>query len=149
MITAMPSSITSVDDSPLVPVGTLACPDGKNTYIYLKGVANTVASMAVTFDEAGVTALLAANAVGPVAIAQAAVVANKYGWYLRDGSGTVLSNDDVADNGNVYATATAGKVDDAVVAGDRVKGAWLRGARTGAGSVAIQVNYPFVDDIAD
>jgi hypothetical protein len=52
----------------------------------------------------------------------------------------------VADNGNVYATATAGKVDDTIVAGDRVKNAAFRAAGTGATTVLTQVWYPFMDD---
>lgn len=148
MINASEGPITAVHTTQKHDVLTKIEIGGKE-YIYLKGVANTAANLAVTYDEAGVTALLAANAVGPVAIAQAATVASTWGWYQVKGPTTVVSNDDVADNGNVYATATAGKVDDAVVAGDRVKNAWLRGARTGAGNVAAQINYPFVDDIAD
>jgi len=46
----------------------------------------------------------------------------------------------------VYATATGGKVDDAVVAGDRIKNALFRAAGTGATTVLAQVWYPFMDD---
>ena len=40
-----------------------------NEYILLGGVASTVIGSPVTFDENGSTTLLAANAVGPVAVA--------------------------------------------------------------------------------
>jgi hypothetical protein len=67
------------------------------------------------------TALLAANAIGPVAFAMSANVASQYGWYQVYGKavGKVLAS--FADNANCYATATAGSIDDAVVAGDLVK----------------------------
>lgn len=150
MLTAIPRPLDAVYDSQMgVPIGAMYEENG-NTYIFLKGVANTLAGSVVTFDEAGVTALLVANAVGAVAVANAAIVANKFGWYLRHGYRACQTADDVADNGNVYATATGGKVDDALVAGDRVKGAWFRGAGTGAvATVPLQVAWPFVDDIAD
>jgi hypothetical protein len=121
-----------------------------NEYVFLQGVANTVTGSAVTFNEAGVSTLLVADAKGPVAIAQAAVNStSKKGWYLISGSCLVATANDVADNGNMYATATAGRVDDAVVAGDRIKGAWFRAAGTGATTVLAQFNYPYADDIAD
>lgn len=142
--------ITDIDDSAKYEVGRKAWDNNGMEYIYLKGVASTLAGSLVTYDEVGVTALLAANAIGPVALAMAATVANKYGWYMIDGYSTCQTAGDVADNGAVYATATAGKVDDAVVAGDRVKGAQFRGAGTGAiATVPLQVHFPFVDDIAD
>jgi hypothetical protein len=76
-------------------------------------------------------------------------IASQYGWYQIYGSGSALTAGDVADNADVYGTATPGAVDDAVTAGDRVKGALFRAARTGAGLVSIQLFYPMVDDIAD
>lgn len=118
---------------------------GGNEYIFLKGVASTVAGSWVTYDELGVTALLAANAIAPVAIAMAATVANTYGWYLIYGTGSALVATGFADNGNVYATATAGTADDAVVAGDRVKNAIGRSAISG-GKATMQINYPYMDD---
>jgi hypothetical protein len=79
----------------------------------------------------------------------AATVANKYGWYLIEGSGSALTDNTVVDNTDVYLTATPGAVDDAVVAGDRIHGALFRAARTGAGLVSIQLFSPMVDNIAD
>lgn len=115
-------------------------------YIFLKGVASTAVGSWVTFDEAGVTALLAADAIGPVAIAQGAVDATtKGGWYLIFGTCSAKVATGFADNGNIYATATAGTADDAIVAGDRVKNAIGRSAIS-SGLATVQVWYPYMDD---
>lgn len=144
-----PGAFTAVDSAASMAVGTRATDGSGNEFVYLQGVASTAVGSWVTFDEAGVTALLAADAKGQVAVALAATIANTYGWYQVSGSGVGLTADDVADNGDVYATATAGSADDAIVAGDRVKGAWFRAAGTGASSVVVQLANPYVDDIAD
>ncbi|MCC0052145.1 MAG: hypothetical protein H6881_09735 [Rhodobiaceae bacterium] len=122
---------------------------GAGEFIYLKGAANTdVGSWVVYNSDDNSTTLLAANAIGPVAIAMAPAVANQFGWYQIQGKavGKVLAG--FADNANVYATSTAGSVDDAVVAGDRVKGA--KGASAigtpAAGLAEFEIARPFVDD---
>jgi len=122
---------------------------GEGEFIYLKGLAATAVGSWVTFNQDdNTTALLAANAIGPVAIAMSANVADQYGWYQIYGKavGKVLAA--YADNGLVYATATAGSVDDAVVAGDRVKlalGASAIGTPA-AGLAEFEIQYPFMDD---
>jgi hypothetical protein len=78
----------------------------------------------------------------------AATVADKYGWYQIYGAGTVATAAAVADNKTLYLTSTAGAIDDADVAGDAIIGLWSRGTATGAGTVACQLNYPMVHDIA-
>lgn len=122
---------------------------GPGEFIYLQGVASTAIGSWVTFNaDDGTTALLAANAIGPVAIAMSANVANQYGWYQIYGKAVGLCLTGFADNANVYATATAGSVDDAIVAGDRVKNA--KGASaigTPSGSFAeFEIQYPVMDD---
>lgn len=135
-----------VDDSAVTKLGTRAFDTAGNEYIYLLGVANTAAGSWVSFDEAHVTALLVANAVGRVAVAMAAIVANKYGWYQIYGKNTiakVLAN--FADNGLVFSTATAGSIDDAAVAGDLVVGAIGRSA-VSSGAATMELNFPFATD---
>ena len=148
----MPEAIqdlTAVHDNPAAQLGTIHWSQGK-AYIYGKGIGSTLAGSWVSMDEDCTTALLAANAKGRVGVAMAAIIANKYGWYQIFGKhAAALTADDVADNGDLYATATAGKVDDAVVAGDRIKGAWAREAGTGADAIAVELAFPFVDDMAD
>lgn len=122
---------------------------GEGTFVYAKGVASTaVGSWALMASDDGSTSLLAANDIGPVGIAMSANVANQYGWYQRTGKavGKVLAS--YADNALVFATATAGSVDDAVVAGDRVKNA--KGASAigtpSAGLAEFEIDRPFMDD---
>lgn len=135
------------------PLGTIARATdpvyGAGEFIYLKGVASTAVGSWVTYNPDDFsTALLAANAIGPVAIAMAATVANEYGWYQIQGKPVGKAAADFVDNANVYATATAGTVDDAVVAGDRVKGAVGASAvgTPAAGLAEFEIARPFMDD---
>lgn len=123
--------------------------NGPGEFIYLKGVASTALGSWVTYNlDDGTTDLLAANAIGPVAIAMSANVADQYGWYQLAGKAVGKALAGFADNGNVYATATAGSVDDAIVAGDRVKNA--KGASAldfpATGLAEFEIQYPVMDD---
>ena len=116
-------------------------------FIYLKGLAATAVGTWVTYNTDDMsTTLLAANAIGPVAIAMSACVASNFGWYQIAGKAQGLALASFADNGNVYATATAGSVDDAVVAGDRVKLAVGASTIVGAGLAEFEISRPFMDD---
>jgi len=120
-----------------------------NEYIYLKGVANTVAGSWVSFDELGVTTLLVANAQGRVAIAMAATVASTWGWYQVYGSAQGKALTLFADNGKVYSTSTDGSVDDTDVATNVVEGAVGRSAVNETTLLAtFEINYPHVLDLA-
>ena len=122
---------------------------GMGEFIYLKGVASTeIGSWVLYNPDDYSTSLLAANDIGSVAIAMGPSVASQYGWYQIKGKaiGKVLTG--FVDNANVYSTATAGSVDDAVVAGDRIKNA--KGASAigtpSAGLAEFEIDRPFVDD---
>ena len=120
---------------------------GEGEFIYLKGVASTVVGSLVVFNQDDhSTALFAANAIGPVAIAMSACVANQFGWYQIYGK-AVAKAGTVVDNALVYGAAS-GTVDDAVVAGDRVKNAKFASAdgTPAAGFAEVEIMYPFVDD---
>jgi hypothetical protein len=122
---------------------------GVGKFIYLKGVASTAVGSWVTFNQDDhSTALLAANAIGPVAVAMAPTVAGEFGWYQVYGKAVGKAGASFADNGLVYATGTDGTVDDAVVAGDRVKRA--KGASDldvpGTGLAEFEIHHPFMDD---
>jgi hypothetical protein len=98
-----------VDDSARNRLGATAVDADGNEYIYLKGVASTIAGSWVTYDAAFATANLATDsAPGDVAIATAAVVANKYGWYGRKGAFIcgAISGGDAAAGARVFASAT-------------------------------------------
>jgi hypothetical protein len=122
---------------------------GSGEFIYLKGLAATAIGTWVTYNaDDYTTTLLAANAIGPVAIAMSANLADYSGWYQIGGKAIGLVLASFADNANVYATATPGSVDDAVVAGDRVQNA--KGASaigTPSGSFAeFEIQRPFIND---
>lgn len=121
-----------------------------NEYIYLKGVANCVEGFAVTFDEAGVTTALAANAVGPVAYATAAIVANDFGWFALAGDILAKVAANCADNAMVGREGADGVVGDGRAAGDQIYHTITRAATSGSAAVSkIQVacGGGFVDDI--
>jgi hypothetical protein len=125
---------------------------GAGEFIYLQGVAGTAVGSAVTYQmDDGTTVVTVANAIGPVAIAMSANTANRFGWYQIQGKAVARVATGFVDNAVVYLTATAGVLDDAVVAGDRVKGA--RGASAigtpAAGLAEMEIARPYVDDIAD
>lgn len=122
---------------------------GVGEFIYLKGVASTAVGSWVLYNpDDYTTSLLAANDIGPVAIAMSANVASQYGWYQIQGKAIGKALAAYADNGLVYATATAGSIDDAVVAGDRVKNA--KGASAidgpGTGLADFEIARPWMDD---
>ena len=122
---------------------------GAGEFIYLKGVASTVLGSFVTYNaDDNSTALLAANAIGPVAVAMSINVASSFGWYQISGKAVGKALASYADNGLVYATSTAGSIDDAVVAGDRVKLA--KGASAvdtpSSGLAEFEIQRPFMDD---
>jgi hypothetical protein len=121
---------------------------GSAEFIYLKGVASGAKGSWVTYNmDDGTTTLLAANAKGPVGIMMAALdAATDFGWVQISGKaiGKCLAN--YADNADVYATATAGSVDDTLVAGDLVLNA--KGASAvDTGEAEFEISRPFVTDI--
>lgn len=122
---------------------------GAGEFIYLQGVASTAVGSVVTFaNDDFSTALAVADAIGPVAIAMSACVANEYGWYQISGKGAATVLASFADNANCYLTATAGKIDDAVVAGDYITG--IKGASAidtpSTGLAEVELQRPFVTD---
>jgi hypothetical protein len=142
---AVVGSTTDIHTSARNVVGAIAYDAAGNKYKYLSGVASTVAGDWVVFDELGVTIRMITTSIGPVAIAQAAVVASNWGWYLIEG--TCLANVEAsyADNATVNATATAGSADDNAVAAAaelNVFGAWGRSAISGS-QATVQISNPY------
>lgn len=146
-------TITDTTQAQALPLGTIVQASdpvlGEGEFIYLKGVANTAVGSWVTYYQSDwTTTLLAANDIGQTAVAMSANVAGQYGWYQISGKAVGKALAGYVDNALVYATATAGSVDDAVVAGDRVKLA--RGASAvgtpSAGLAYFEIARPFMDD---
>lgn len=121
---------------------------GSGEFIYLKGVASCALGSWVTYNrDDGSTTLLAANAIGPVAIAMSACTASYYGWFQISGKAIGACLTAYADNAKVWITATAGSVDDASVAGDLVVNA--KGASTtvaSSGVAEFEIDRPWVND---
>src|SRR6478609_6684867 len=116
---------------------------GAGEFIYLKGLDATAVGASVTYNlDDWSTALLAANAIGPVAIAMAATVTGEYGWYQISGKARGLALASYADNGLVFGTSTAGSVDDTVVDGDMVHLAKGASTITGAGLAEFEISRP-------
>ena len=122
---------------------------GAGEFIFLKGLDTTGVGTWVTYNlDDGSTALLAANAIGPVGVAMSANVASQFGWYQISGKAIGKCLASYADNGLVYATSTAGSIDDAVVSGDRVKNA-LGASAIGTPSTGLaefEIQRPWMDD---
>jgi hypothetical protein len=136
----------SIDDTKQNALGTIAIDKDNNEYIYLQGVSGVAAGYAVSYDEAYLASLIAIDGSnkGAVAVAMAAVVANKFGWFLRGGTGNIYADTDVADNALVYSADTAGQVNDDSGSEVQIKGAVFRAARTGAGLVAVELRNPSI-----
>ena len=117
---------------------------GVATFIYLKGVASTAAYNVVVYDAyANTTTRAVAGSRGPAAVAMSANVASQYGWYMIEGSAIITCGTVAADK-PLYATATAGSVDDAVVSGDMILGMVSKTANgtPAAGQLVAQIARP-------
>jgi len=128
--------------------GTVAFDSDGNEYIFMQGVSGiTSTTNWVSFDENFVTTLLAANAVGRVAIAMAQIDATtKYGWFQIYGKNAIGGSDAIPTDKQMYIDATAGRVDDAAVTGDLIIGAISRSTDSSTNIATFELNYPFVSD---
>jgi outer membrane lipoprotein SlyB len=150
----LPQNIDETSTTKKVALGTIVkCKHatyGSAEFIYLTGVANTAVGTWVTYDVDGASARLVADAVGPVAIAMSANVASQYGWYMIQGkhpAALCWASLSLASNAVLYATASAGLVDDAVVSGDKVRRAKADEAKaTNVATVAVEIYRPEVND---
>lgn len=119
--------------------------DGKE-YIFLTGVASTVAGDPVVFDSAFATTRLAGSEVGEVAIALAATVASTKGWYQIYGTGSAKV---VATGGvRVYTHTVTGQLLATVVTGALVHGMHtvVGTGNTVTGTLtSVRLAYPMVD----
>lgn len=128
------------------PLGTRVWDTQGNNYVYLQGVASTVVGNFVTFNHNFATTRIAADAVGPVAVAKSACVANQFGWYQVYGINTEATTDTVAANKSCYIDNVVGRVDDAVVTGDLVVGCFTMTADT-SNVATVSLNFPYVTDV--
>lgn len=119
---------------------------GEGEFVYLAGVASTAVGSVVIFDQkAGTSTLATAGSRGPVGVAMSANVASQYGWYQVSGSAVAKVAAAVAAGAPAYVTSTAGSIDDAVVAGDKIDGFVFKVLASGAGTTVAQIARPALD----
>lgn len=129
---------------------------GEGVFVYLLGVASTVAGSLVTYDAAGQTALVVANATSDtypgvdVAVAMAANVALSYGWYMVKGYAPyVVKGTIVAGQVNLFTSSVAGAVQAATVSGRYIEGiksySSVNSTATTYDTVTAVVNYPRIN----
>lgn len=151
LVDGVPNTLTStqkttVDTSAVYTVGSKSKDAAGNEYIYLKGVASVVAGSWVSFDEAFETTLLTTTSVGSVGVAMAATVASRWGWFQIYGSGSGVIGNEVSGDVRAYISSVTGSIDDLMVSGDLIHGAFIRSASAVTGAaVTVQLNYPFTD----
>src|SRR6266704_2673161 len=118
--------LTDVDTAARNNLGARTQDETGNEYVYLQGIGSTVVGSCVTYGNTTaanfyVTALSVTGARGLVAFAMAAVLASQFGWYQIYGQASALFNG-AAVTGTALFSAGTGKVDDAVVSGDKIYG---------------------------
>jgi hypothetical protein len=138
--------VTTIDTVQRNPLGFTVQGDAGDEYIYLSGVASTVAGDWVFYDELGATTRAVTSSVfGPVAVAMAAIVASNWGWYCIKSlnvTGNIVS-DTFLDDHQAYISGTAGSLDDDSGTGQTVYGVISRAVGSGT-TLAFQILYPFV-----
>lgn len=121
------SQIAQVDDVQRMPIGTkikaFDTTYGFGEFVYMPGVASTIAGSVAALDyKAGTTTLSLVATRGPVGVAMGAIGAGQFGYYQVQGAAVVAVAGAVVAGTPAYSTATAGKVDDAVTAGSLIDG---------------------------
>ena len=158
---------TDVDSTQRNPVGTTSYDQYGNEYVYMPGVASTVAGSWVTITGTGdateATRLLLKTHTGRVAVAMAATVASTWGWYqikgwnsnaLAGSDGTIVSGggelagSSLAGAPVLFAAATSA----AVAAAEKIRGAFAYSGQPdsdsaaagtpGADKIVVYINYP-------
>lgn len=137
--------LTQVDDSATFTLGSRVINKSGNEYIYLSGVASTVAYDWVTFTgiSSGSVARLDTSSKGCVGIAQGAITNNKYGWFLVAGEGKGNIGVTCTAGSVLYSSGTAGQSGGSLVQDNLVAGAFAKTANAG-GSATVCIHYPFM-----
>lgn len=139
--------LTDIDTVQRNTLGAISQDDAGNEYVYLKGVASCAAGSWVNYKDNNFQSVLLTTGLGgsgSVAVALGAVLAVNFGWFVIRHSFVFALNvsDTMAVDSPVYATATAGSVDDDTAAGETVYGAWNRVLGTTTSS-NYQIMHPF------
>lgn len=147
------ANLSSIDTTLAFPLGTRTkardmgtTAYGEGEFVYLAGGTSVAARSVVTIAADLSTVLIAARAIGAVALSQGAVDATtKYGWFQVLGKG-VAASDSVSDAGPCYIDGTSGRIDDAAVAGDQIAGMRTASADDTNTCLVMMATYPSVGD---
>jgi len=142
------ADFTKVDDAQAFTLGAITRGTdvtlGAGEFIYLKGIGSTVVGSLVSYGDSHVTALcpVGNNVPRNVAVAMAATVADKFGWYQISGLATVAKTSGISiAAGAACGVKTIGKVA-TTGCGKELLGAVV-GTFAGAGTTAtVYVNRP-------
>lgn len=151
MVTLVAGALTNVDSTATFTPGCRYVDENGKEYIYALGIASTVAGSVValsleTTNNTPITALLT-EAIGvkgtAVAVAMAATVANKYGWYQIFGAAEASCLVSDAADADQYCTTTDGSIDDAGTT--KIHGIRLVDTEPGSGTANLTVflTYPY------
>jgi hypothetical protein len=118
---------------------------GNDAYVYVQGVTSGAANKFASYTSAGVTTLIVADQVGRVGVFMADLDATtKFGWLqVKSLGGRSCATDTVAANTVPYIDGTAGRIDDAVVAGDKVYNCHILTADT-TNVATVAFNFPYI-----
>jgi hypothetical protein len=123
---------------------------GEGEFIYLLGVASTVAGIMVRWDATTFqTTILpsTANLDVPIAVAMSANVASQYGWYQISGMCSTLKTAvQVTPQNKVYISGTAGRVFVTSTSGKELMGARTANLTTvtsTTSAITLQLSRPF------
>ncbi len=145
--------LDAVDATARNPLGTIVAGADGSTYIYLQGAAGIAANAAVVYNPSTfLAALLASGSVGPVAVAKAAIVASKYGWFQVRGVTPIINKGAVTINTQLYIANSSGSLDSTYVAGAQVHTALAVTSSTAvdvSGSATAYINFPWANAHSD
>ncbi len=123
---------------------------GQGEFIYLSGAASTAVRNWGTYNlDDGSFKRLAADDIGPVCVAMAAITTSYYGWFQISGKALGTSLTDILDDQYVWI-AGAGVVDDQSVAGD-----WIHNAKTASSPAddllyaEFEISRPWIDNLSN
>ena len=139
-------NLTQVDDSALFPTGTLVNLSDGGQAMYIHASASALSTYAaVSVDENGVATMLTAtnaNTNPTVAFAQVSIATSAYGWVHLGGKVTVNLAAQCADQVPLWATSTAGVLDDATASVGYINGVMSVTTISNATAVTCIARYP-------
>lgn len=131
------TKLTDVSSSDKEGVGTVRR-EGDNKYLFCKGVASTakydVVQINASYATAAVSTTNSSLAVR-VGVAQADIVASKYGWYQIAGKGSVAAANSAATNAALYLTNSK-QVDDSSSSNPAIHGIVLTSSASNSSNTA-------------